>query len=135
MDNRDFCMLTNIHSPPQEGNFHDEQGTAIKPEIVVDCKRHMGYVDKGDRMANSHSISCQTCKWMKKLFFHLFDLAVVNSYILFSSYGGKKFSQRFLTRPSEEHAGSGWTRMAARETCRENTHCSFEHRQTGYQLQ
>ena len=28
----------------------------------------------------------------KKLFFHLFDLAILNSYILFSSLGGKKIS-------------------------------------------
>jgi len=32
----------------------------------------------------------------KKLFFHLFDLAIVNSYILLSSCGGKKISHRDL---------------------------------------
>jgi len=50
----------------------------------------MGYVDKGDRMTNSYSINCRTWKWTKKLFFHLFDLAILNSYILFSSLGDKK---------------------------------------------
>ena len=28
----------------------------------------------------------------KKLFFHLFDLAILNSYVLFSALGGKKIS-------------------------------------------
>jgi hypothetical protein len=60
----------------------------------VHSNRHMGYVDKGDRMANSYSINRRTWKWTKKLFFHLFDLAILNSYILFSSLGGKKISHR-----------------------------------------
>ena len=54
----------------------------------------MGYMDKGDRMANSYSINCRTLKWMKKLFFHLLALAILNSYILHSSCGGNKISHR-----------------------------------------
>ena len=86
-------MLTKIHDP-QEGNFRDEQGNAIKLETVADYDRHMGYVDKGDRMANSYSISCCTWEWKNKLFFHLFDLAILNSYIVLSSYSGKNISHR-----------------------------------------
>ena len=81
-DKRDICMLTNIHNGPAEGNFCTEGGKTIKPQIVVDYNNHMGYVDKGDRMANSYSISRRTFKWTKKLFFHLLDLAILNSYIL-----------------------------------------------------
>ena len=43
-------------------------------------------------MANSYPINRRTWKWTKKLFFHLFDLAILNSYILFSSLGCKKIS-------------------------------------------
>ena len=52
---------------------------------MADYNRHMGYVDKGDRMAETYSINCRTWKWTKIL-----DLAILNSYILFSSLGGKK---------------------------------------------
>ena len=52
----------------------------------------MGYVEKGDGMASSYSISHHTFKWMKKLFFHLSDLTILNSYILHSSCGGKNIS-------------------------------------------
>jgi len=38
-----------------------------KPQIVTDYNHHMGYVDKGDRMANIYSISRRTFKWMKKI--------------------------------------------------------------------
>jgi hypothetical protein len=90
----DIYVLTNIHDSPAEGNFCDSNGKAIKPQIVADYSRHMGYVDKGDRMANSYSICHQTLKWTEKLFFQLFDLAILNSYILLCSCGGKKISHR-----------------------------------------
>jgi hypothetical protein len=42
-----------------------------------------------DRMANNCSISKKTWKLMKKkLFFHLLDLTVLNSYVLYKSWGG-----------------------------------------------
>jgi hypothetical protein len=52
-DKRDVHMLTNMHNPPAEGNCHDENVNAQKPAIVEDNNRHMSYVDRGDRMANS----------------------------------------------------------------------------------
>jgi len=49
--------LTNIHDAPAEGNFRDNDGKAIKPQTVADYNRHVGYVDKGDRMTNSYQSS------------------------------------------------------------------------------
>jgi len=72
-------MLTNIHNAPAEGNFCNGGGKAIQPQIVKDYNHHMGYVDKGDRMANSYSIGRSTFKRTKKLFFHLLDWAILNS--------------------------------------------------------
>jgi hypothetical protein len=71
---RDIRILTNIHDAPAEGNFCDTNGKAIKPQIVVDYNRHMGYVDNEDRIANSYSIN--------------------RRYILFSLIGRKKISHR-----------------------------------------
>jgi hypothetical protein len=47
-------MLTNIYNPPVEGNFCNEHGNDIIPYIVEQYIQHMGYVDKGDKMANSY---------------------------------------------------------------------------------
>jgi len=63
--------LTNIRDAPAERNFCDNNGKAIKPQIVADYNRHMGYVDKEDRMTNSYPINCHTWKYAKKLFFQL----------------------------------------------------------------
>jgi hypothetical protein len=108
-DERDVGMLTNIHNAPAEGNFCNERGKAIKPQTVMDYKHHVGYVDKGDREANSYSISRHKFKWTKKLFFHLLDMAILNSYILHSSCGRKKISHRdfpfTLMRNMLAHAG------------------------------
>jgi len=101
-------MLTNINSASAERNFCNGGGKAIKPQIVMDYNHHMGYVDKGDRMANSYSISRRTFKWTKKLFFHLLDLAILNSYILQSSCGKKMSHRDFrctLVRNMLAHAG------------------------------
>ena len=49
-DKRDVRVLINIHDPPGAGNFCDNNGKAIKPQIVADYNCHMGYVDKGARM-------------------------------------------------------------------------------------
>ena len=38
---------------------------------------------------NSYSMCRRTFKWTTKLFFHLLDLTVLNSWILLSSYGAK----------------------------------------------
>jgi hypothetical protein len=91
---RDIYMLTNIHDAPAKGNFCDGNGKATKAQIVAEYSRHMGFVDKEDRMAKSYSICQRTLKWTKKLFFHLLELAILNSYILLSSCGGKKISHR-----------------------------------------
>jgi len=108
-DKRDIYMLTNIHNAPAEGNFCNGGGKAIKPQIVMEYNRHMGYADKGDRMADSYSIIRRTFEWTKKLFFHLLDLAILNSYILHSSCQGKRLSHRdfrfTLVRNMLAHAG------------------------------
>ena len=69
----------NIQDAPGEGNSCDNNGKAIKPQIVSVYNRHMGYVDNGDRMANSYSINRRTWKWTKKLFYLLFDVTILNS--------------------------------------------------------
>ena len=56
-DKRDVGILRNIHDPPREGNFCDEHGNTIKPVTVADYNHHMGYVDRGDRMGNTYTVS------------------------------------------------------------------------------
>lgn len=66
----------------------------MKSQIVMDYSCHMGYMDNGDRMANSYSICHQTLKWTEKLFYSLLDLAILNRCILFSLCGCMKISRK-----------------------------------------
>jgi len=75
-------MLTNMDPPLAEGNFCDDSNRPVKPHIVEWWNQHMGYVDNSDRMANRYSMSRRTYKCTTKLFFHLLDLTVLNSWIL-----------------------------------------------------
>jgi hypothetical protein len=35
-----------MHPTPAEGNVCNEHGNAVKPKIVQDYNKHMGYVEK-----------------------------------------------------------------------------------------
>jgi hypothetical protein len=113
-------MLTNMLHPPREGNFCDKHGNTLKPVIIQDYNQHMGYVDKSDLMTNTYSISRQTWKWTKNLFFHLLDLTVLKSYIILHSCGSKLSHRDFqlsLIRDLIQEGGRvlGTTRLYHRE--------------------
>jgi hypothetical protein len=93
-DQEKVRMLTNIHAAPAGGNFRDEQGKPVTPLIVADYNQQLLFLRNGNEMANNYTISRRRWKWTKKLFFHLLDLAVLNSYVLLLSCGGKKMSHR-----------------------------------------
>jgi hypothetical protein len=74
--------------PPAEGNFCDDNNHPVKPHIVARYNVHMDYVNS-DHMANSYSMSRRNLKCTMKLFFHLLDVTVLNSWILLSLCGAK----------------------------------------------
>jgi len=94
-DRRDVYILTNMHSPPVEGNFTDDSGNAIKPCVAEDYNAYMGFVVKADRMVNSYGIAQRTWKWTKKLFSHLTDMTILNAFIIHKSSGGKMTHKSF----------------------------------------
>ncbi len=42
----------------------------------------MGGVNKSDQLLSFYGFSHWTVKWWRRAFFHLFDMAIVNAYIL-----------------------------------------------------
>jgi len=95
--------------------FCNNKWKAIKPQTVVDYNRHKGCVDKTNRMANSYSINRSAWKWKKKLFFHLFDLDILNSYILLSSLRVRKFRTAIFGAP---YLGIYWHRLDMNGMCK-----------------
>jgi hypothetical protein len=83
-----------MHIPPVEGNFK-EGGKAVKPLVIEDYETLMGYVDFSGKMMNGYSIGKRTWKCTRKHFFHLLDLTVLNSYIVYKSCGGNMTHLKF----------------------------------------
>jgi hypothetical protein len=108
-DRREVYMLTNMDPPPAEGNFCDDSNSPVKPHIVEQYNRHFGFVDNSGRMANSYSMDRRHLKWTTKLFFHLLDLTILNSWNLLSSCGAQYTHPDFrllLVRNLIEEAGN-----------------------------
>jgi hypothetical protein len=63
---------------------HHQHGVhhKIKPATVLDYSKCKTVVDRSDQMLSYYSFEKKMIKWWKKLFFHVFDLAVVIAHIL-----------------------------------------------------
>ena len=59
--------------------------TATKPMVVDKYNHSMNGVDKADQYTVYYSFIRRSHKWWRKLFFWLFEVTLVNSYILYST--------------------------------------------------
>ena len=58
----------------------------MKPVMIEEYNRHMGGVDKADHMLSYYSFPLRTIKCWKRGAFHLIEVAIVNSYILYKLF-------------------------------------------------
>ena len=88
-DKRLITMLTTIHENQMVnkerrsrfGNNHEED--IAKPLCIEEYNKHMGGVDKSDQLLSYYGFIHKNLKWSNCAAFHLLDLAIVNSYILY----------------------------------------------------
>lgn len=107
-DKRDVSLLSTKHTASMViTNKLDANGQpVVKPACVLDYNSHMGGVDQFDQLSKYYTFTRKTVKWWLKLFFHMFNMAVTNSYILYmkncdavnkySHYKFRKELARFL---------------------------------------
>lgn len=62
----------------------------FKPDIIVDYNINLRLVDKSDMMIGSVECVRKTVKWYKKLFFHMVDVCLLNSYLYYKRATGKR---------------------------------------------
>lgn len=68
------------------------------PFVVQEYNKHMGGVDLMDSFLGRNHITLRSKKWYLRIFFHLFDLAVINSWIIYKKKcWGKKFASKGYT--------------------------------------
>lgn len=71
-----------------------ENEPVMKPNIIIDYNINMRLIDKSDMMVGEVECVRKTVKWYRKLFFHLLDIVVLNSYIYYKKRSGKKLPLR-----------------------------------------
>jgi hypothetical protein len=85
-DRREVHMLTTLHEPVmvETGKNDRETGRKImKPLCIAQYNKNMGAVDQVDMQSSFSECLRKTIKWYKKLFFHLFDITVQNSFAMY----------------------------------------------------
>lgn len=90
-DKKYIYMLTTIHDNDMEPSARTCRSTGlpvIKPKAVLDYSKNMGSVDTADMLLSSLQCIRKTIKWYKKLFFHIFDMHVLNAYYCFKKING-----------------------------------------------
>ena len=90
-DNKAVTMMTTFHlanecdqvSRRTKVNGVFRRVEVQRPIAISDYNSGMCVVDRSDQLLGKYNALRKTNKWWKTLFFHLIDIARVNSYILF----------------------------------------------------
>ena len=91
-DKRPVTLLSTIHEAGEVVTKRKYNGEILlKPIVVHNYNNCMNSVDKTDILLSTY-IALKGNKWYRKLFLHIFNMTLLNSYILNCKYGDKKLS-------------------------------------------
>jgi hypothetical protein len=62
-------ILLGIHEAESHGRIQVELVNVLKPKAMRICNKHVGYVDKSDRMADIYRLGCRIGNGQKSCFF------------------------------------------------------------------
>ena len=97
---RDVLILRSMHNAEfcdvPHGNRNGQ--TVRKLKAALDYNKYIGAVDRSDQMLQYQAFKWMTLTWWKKVFFHLFNVAVLNAYITYRMKEGNLDPQRVFRR-------------------------------------
>ena len=93
-DNKVVSMLTTIENANDSLQVKRKTKTAgiwstkvvQQPQAIATYNKYMNAVDRSDQILAVNNVLRKCRRWWKTLFFHLIDIAVVNSFILFREH-------------------------------------------------
>ena len=100
-----ICTASNANDQVQVNRKKKEGGVWVinnqvqQPLAFKAYNRYMNAVDRSDQILATHNIQRKCLRWWKAIFFHLIDLAVVNSFILFKEQQSRFPNIEKLKRP------------------------------------
>ena len=95
LDNKVVSVITTIDKANVKDQVTRKQKTATgewtsvevpQPRAIANYNKFMNAVDRSDQILGTQNVLRKCVRWWKTLFFHLIDMAVVNSYILFREH-------------------------------------------------
>jgi len=95
-DKKIMYVISNVHSNNVENILRWENKKRLNiniPSIIKDYSLQMKGVDKSNQLISYYELDKRTLKWWKRIFFHLIDLCIVNSWILYKLKTNKIISQ------------------------------------------
>ena len=99
MDKRAVTLLSTLHDDTMVDVQRRSRGarggveSIQKPRMIDEYNKHMGGVDLSDQLVLYYGYSHRQIKWWKRGFFHLIDLALVNSNIMYNSVNKQQLTQ------------------------------------------
>lgn len=108
-DNRPVTMVTSIDNANdfklvdrnEKVNNHWQQIEVKQPQAVYNYNQFMNGVDRSDQILATNNTLRKCLRWWKTLFFHMIDIGVVNSFILFQLHRASNPDNQDLKRPSK----------------------------------
>lgn len=94
VDNKVVSMLSTIENANDSIQVKRKTRTAgvwstkviQQPKAIATYNQYMNAVDRSDQILATNNVLRKCMRWWKTLFFHLIDIAVVNSFILFREH-------------------------------------------------
>ena len=93
-DKRSVTMITTIHDASSiVTRKKDSHGVRIvKPDCIIDYTKNMSGVDLADQFITNYNTNRKSNKWWRTLFFHIFNMLLLNAYILNKKFGSVKLT-------------------------------------------
>ena len=109
-DRKTVLLLSNYHEPYEEERERKlrkkdytettepgEKKIIPIPKAIVDYTYFMGGVDNFDQKSSNYSIQLRSHRWYIKTFFHFLEIALINSYIIYTRVCQKKNVGKILS--------------------------------------
>ncbi|VDI01309.1 Hypothetical predicted protein [Mytilus galloprovincialis] len=99
LDHKPVYMLSTVSTSENIDTNRKDPRTSgeniIRPRVVIEYNSKMGGVDRSDQMISYCKIPIKTLKWWKKVIFHMFSMAALNSYLIYKSTTTERSSLLF----------------------------------------
>ncbi|XP_023219038.1 piggyBac transposable element-derived protein 4-like [Centruroides sculpturatus] len=95
-DKRSVALLSTVHNPAMVTTRTHAGKSVVKPQVIVDYNDTMGGVDLLDQHLHDYAVARKGGKnYYRKIFFHLVDFCIYDSFVMYKKNGGQKTNLQF----------------------------------------